>query len=171
MNPRTIAIHPGSRQTIYLITLFVITLTGFAQMPIFKRYYIADIPGLGWLDEFYVTHYLHYLAAAVLLAVVFDGVAGYLLMFRKHYRITVSGRIRGVLLFGLVLTGALMVVKNFSGYWFSQQAIIAMDILHIALTVFYLSAALWALVSGKKWIENPAAVHDMKPLTRSDQGP
>ena len=46
-----------------------------------------------------------------------------------------------------------MVLKNLSGYWFSQQAIIAMDILHIVLTVFYLSVALWALVSGKKWIE------------------
>ena len=155
MNTRTIAIHPGSsRKTIDLITLFVITLTGLAQMPIFKRYYIADIPGLGWLDEFYVTHYLHYLAAAVLLAVVFDGLAGYLLMFRKQYRITISGRVRGVLLFCLALTGALMVVKNLSGYWlFSQQATIMMDILHIALTVFYLCAALWALVSGKKWIE------------------
>jgi hypothetical protein len=154
MNPRTIAIQPGSRRKfIYIITLFVITLTGFAQMPIFKRYYIADIPGLGWLDEFYVTHYLHYLAAAVLLAVLFEGAIGYLLMFRKHYRMTVSGRIRAMLLFGLVLTGALMAVKNFSGYWFSQQAIIAMDILHIALTVVYLSAALWVVISGKKWIE------------------
>lgn len=154
MNPQSIAVHPGSRRkTMYLITLFVITLTGFAQMPIFKRYYIADIPGLGWLDEFYVTHYLHYLAAAVLLALVFDGAAGYLLMFRKHYRITVAGGIRSVALSGLIVTGALMAVKNFSGYWFSQHAIITIDILHIGLTVFYLSVALWALVSGKKWIE------------------
>jgi hypothetical protein len=89
----------------------------------------------------------------VLLALVFEGAFGYLLMFRKHYRITVSGGIRGLLLSGLILTGALMAVKNFSGHWFPQQAIIALDILHIALTVFYLSVALWALVSGKKWIE------------------
>lgn len=154
MNPQSTVIHPGSsRKTMYLITLFVITLTGFAQMPIFKRYYIADIPGLGWLDEFYVTHYLHYLAAAVLLVLVFEGAFGYLLMLRKHYRITVSGGIRGVLLSGLILTGALMAVKNFSGYWFSQQTIIALDILHIALTVFYLIAALWAQVAKIKWIE------------------
>jgi hypothetical protein len=133
--------------------LFVITLTGFAQMPIFKRYYIADIPGLGWLDEFYLTHYLHYLVAAVLLALVLDGVAGYLTMLRGNCRITVSGCIRAALLFGLIVIGALMGVKNFSGYWFSQQAIIAMDILHIALTVIYLCTALWALLSGKKWVE------------------
>lgn len=154
MNSRSIVLHPGiTHKTIYMITLFVVTLTGFAQMPIFKRYYIADIPGLGWLDEFYITHYLHYLAAAVLLALVFDAAAGYLLMLRKYYRLTVSGRIRVVLLSGLILTGTLMVVKNFPLYLFSQQAIIAIDILHIALTVGYLSMAFWALVSGKKWIE------------------
>lgn len=157
MNPQSIAVNPSGgilrRKTLYLTTLFFVTLTGFAQMPIFKRYYIADIPGLGWLDEFYVTHYLHYLTAAVLLALVFDGAAGYLLIYRKHYRITVSGCIRSVLLSGLIVTGALLVVKNFSGYWFSQQAIITLDILHIVLTVFFLSAALWALVFGKKWIE------------------
>jgi len=32
---------------IYLTTTFLLVLTGFGQMPIFKRYYIADIPGLG----------------------------------------------------------------------------------------------------------------------------
>ena len=43
----------SNRKTIvryfYLMTVFFLTLTGFGNMPIFKRYYIADIPGLGWL--------------------------------------------------------------------------------------------------------------------------
>ena len=47
--------------------MFFLVLTGFGQMPIFKRYYIADIPGLGWLAQFYVTHYLHYLGGAIIL--------------------------------------------------------------------------------------------------------
>jgi len=34
----------------YLITVIFLVLSGFGQMPIFKRYYIADIPGLGWLN-------------------------------------------------------------------------------------------------------------------------
>ena len=154
MNSRTIAIHTGrGRKPVYLLTLFVITLTGFAQMPIFKRYYIADIPGLGWLDEFYVTHYLHYLAAAVLLAILAEGACGYLLMHKKHYRMTLSGGIRAALLSGLVVTGAMMVVKNLSGYGFPQQAIIVMDILHLVLTMAYLGTALWAWAAGKKWIE------------------
>jgi hypothetical protein len=55
---------------VYLITVFFLTLTGFGQMPIFKRYYIADIPGFGWLAQFYVTHYIHYLGAILILALV-----------------------------------------------------------------------------------------------------
>ena len=55
---------------VYLITVFLLTLTGFGQMPVFKRYYIADIPGLGWLAQFYVTHYIHYLGAIVFLALL-----------------------------------------------------------------------------------------------------
>ena len=51
---------------IYLFLLFMMGLTGFGQMPIFKRYYIADIPGLAWTAKFYVTHYLHYLGAILL---------------------------------------------------------------------------------------------------------
>ncbi len=39
----------------FTLTLFFSALTGFAQMPIFKRYYVADLPGLGWLAEYYVT--------------------------------------------------------------------------------------------------------------------
>ena len=31
---------------LYVLTLIVMGFTGFGQMPIFKRYYIADIPGI-----------------------------------------------------------------------------------------------------------------------------
>ncbi len=51
---------------LYLLLLFVMGLTGFGQMPIFKRYYIADIPGLAWLADFYATHYIHYIGAVIL---------------------------------------------------------------------------------------------------------
>ena len=31
---------------LYLLSLFALVFTGFGQLPIFKRYYLADIPGL-----------------------------------------------------------------------------------------------------------------------------
>jgi hypothetical protein len=78
----------GRRMT-YGLILFFITLTGFAQMPIFARYYISDIPGLGWLAQFYVTHLIHYGMAALLL-----GFGGYVAMeyvlTRRHSDRTVS---------------------------------------------------------------------------------
>jgi len=40
--PSVSKMHPVSRYG-YTGLLFLLTLTGFAQMPIFKRYYIADI--------------------------------------------------------------------------------------------------------------------------------
>jgi len=153
MKTNSSIIQPGdNRKYVYWITLFFIVLTGFAQMPIFKRYYIADIPGLGWLDQFYVTHYLHYVAASVLLAVVFNGAAEYLLKLRKQYRVTIIGWIRSAFLLGLIVTGSLMVLKNFTGYWFSQNVIIILDIVHIALTVLYIGIASWSSLSGMKWI-------------------
>ncbi|MDO8941789.1 MAG: hypothetical protein Q7U75_01325, partial [Desulfobacterales bacterium] len=56
---------------LYMITLVTMTLTGFGQMPIYKRYYLSDIPGLEWLADFYLTRYAHYIGASVLLALVF----------------------------------------------------------------------------------------------------
>lgn len=142
----------GNRKYLYRTALFFIILTGFAQMPIFKRYYIADIPGLGWLDQFYLTHNLHYIAAFILLAVIFDGAAEYWIKLRKYCRVTASGWMRFALLSGLILTGFLMILKNYPGYWFSQNVIIVLDIMHIALTALYLGVALWSSFSGIKWI-------------------
>ena len=53
---------------LYASTLAVMALTGFGQMPIYNRYYMSDIPGLGWLADFYATRYVHYIGASVLLA-------------------------------------------------------------------------------------------------------
>ena len=35
---------------LYPFTLILMGVTGFGQMPIFKRYYLADLPGFGWKD-------------------------------------------------------------------------------------------------------------------------
>lgn len=48
-------------------SIFVLMFTGFGQMPIYKRYYIDQIPGMGWSSNYSVTLQLHYLAAAALI--------------------------------------------------------------------------------------------------------
>lgn len=57
--------------TIAVSTLALI-FSGFGQMPMYKRYRIADLPGLGWSADYSVTIVIHYLAAMLfLLAVVY----------------------------------------------------------------------------------------------------
>ena len=73
---------------VYILIFLLMGLTGFGQMPIFKRYYIADIPGLAWLDQYYVTHTIHYLGAIALLALIAYGLVIYGAMLRKQYRLT-----------------------------------------------------------------------------------
>ena len=86
-NTRAISL-PG--RWLYLITIFFLTLSGFGQMPIFKRYYIADIPGLGWLAQFFVTHYIHYLGAILFLAFAAYMIIDYLVLKRKSRQMTAT---------------------------------------------------------------------------------
>lgn len=135
----------------YLITVFFLTLTGFGQMPIFKRYYIADIPGLGWLAKFYVTHYLHYLFAILLISLTSYVVTEYLIINRKRIKISISGFIRGALVSGLVVTGILLVIRNLSGSGFWPEFIIFLDLSHLGLVVALLMTEVYLrLVVGSK---------------------
>jgi len=136
---------------LYLTTTFFLMLTGFGQMPIFKRYYIADIPGLGWLAEFFVTHYIHYLGAIVLLALVTYIMADYFILKRKARRMTASGYIRVALLTGILISGGLLVVRNLTGTNFSPEFIIFLDVTHLGLVMLFLFASLYCLIRKKHW--------------------
>ena len=136
---------------IYLTTTFFLVLTGFGQMPIFKRYYIADIPGLGWLAEFFVTHYIHYLGAIVLLALIAYLAADYLILRRNSRRMTASGYVRIALLVGILASGGLLVIRNLAGIHFMPGFIIFLDVTHLALVMVFLFVSLFCLIRKKHW--------------------
>ena len=154
------------RRFVYGLILFFITLSGFAQMPIFARYYISDIPGLGWLAEFYVTHAIHYVMAALLLAL-----GGYAVMDaalarkkspvrqlpeRQHpadkWSLTAAGWVKVLSLAGLIITGGLMAVKNLSGVYFPHLLIILLDLFHLSLCMILLGATLYSGIRNRPWI-------------------
>lgn len=136
---------------LYLVTTFFLVLTGFGQMPIFKRYYIADLPGLGWLAEFFVTHYIHYLGAVVLFALVAYVMTDYLILQRRSRRLTASGYARLAILSGILVSGALLVFRNLTGTGFTPGFIIFLDISHLGLVMVFLSVSLYCLVFKKHW--------------------
>ena len=118
---------------VYLFTVFFLLLTGFGQMPIFKRYYIADIPGFGWLGQFYVTHYIHYLAAVLILALVSYMIIDYLVLQKKSTRLTASGFVRGIILMGILVSGIFLVLRNLAGSRFAPEFIIFL----IAILIYF----------------------------------
>ncbi|MGD2098156.1 MAG: hypothetical protein PVG35_11275 [Desulfobacterales bacterium] len=137
---------------IYLLSVFFLTLTGFGQMPVFKRYYIADIPGLGWLGQFYVTHYIHYLAAILILALVAYMIIDYLILQKKHIRLTVSGYVRGAILVGILVSGIFLVIRNLTGSRFEPGFIIFLDLAHLGLVMAFLMAAGYCLARKRRWV-------------------
>lgn len=139
---------------IYLILLLVLVFSGFGQMPIYKRYYIADIPGLGWSADFYNSLIVHYVSA-VLLLVFFGFIAvDYFLIRRKEITLTKTAYVRIVLLAFLSITGIFGVINNLRGITFSKAFTHFIDISHLGFTLLFLVVALVFLILKKGWTKS-----------------
>ena len=149
---RTVAVHDNRiTRYLFLFSIFVMALTGFGQMPIYKRYYMSDIPGLGWLADFYITRNVHYFGAAVLLALLSYFLFDYFFLQRRRLKISPTGRLRIALLAGIVITGILFVVKNFPVHYFSHEMIIVLNLCHLGFVMAFLFVSLYCLVFKKRW--------------------
>ncbi len=124
-------VRKGKRRLLFPFIMTVLAITGMAQMPIFKRYYVADVPGLGWTADFYLTHKLHYAAAAILLFLLCHAAVRYVLTGRRHFRLTASGTVRVLLYAAISGTGLLRVIKNLHGFDLSPLTALATDWGHL----------------------------------------
>lgn len=141
---------PGGRAArwLYGLAVGVAIFTGMAQMPIMKRYYIADIPGLAWTADFYVTSDLHYYAAGLLLALI-------------AWRVGLAVRERGqgwswgprtawgwTLLGLLAITGLAKVARN-AGIFLSPTLMVVLDLTHLGAAMAFMFTGL-ALIFRRK---------------------
>ncbi len=141
------------RSYVYGGILFLITLTGFGQMPIFSRYYIASVPGLGWLGEFYVTHILHYAAAIALITLCAYVLFDFFMNGTGSKRLTGPGYFKTGMLAGLIVSGCLMAVKNLPGVYWNHAVVIVLDLTHLGLCMALLTMSLYTLLMKKKWVK------------------
>jgi len=137
---------------IYLLLLFMMGLTGFGQMPIFKRYYIADIPGLAWTARFYTTHYMHYIGAALFLFLVAYGVAVYFGLMRRSYALSRAAYVRIILLAAIIITGIFRVLKNLPDVVFSPEFTMFIDISHLAFMMLLMVVGIVFSVTRSGWL-------------------
>jgi hypothetical protein len=135
----------------YPAILFLMALTGFGQMPIYRRYYVSDIPGFGWLADFWTTRYVHYAGAVLLLALLAYAAVEFVGARRYRRQLTPSGIVRVALLGMITVTGVLFVVKNFSIYVFSPAFIVFLDLFHLGSVMAFLLVSLYCLVFKKRW--------------------
>ncbi len=138
---------------VYIVILILMAFTGFGQMPIFKRYYLSDIPGLEWSADFYLTHLIHYMGAIVLLALFSYVGMNYLLAYREKCKLTTSAYIRVALLGALMLTGIFRVIKNLPDVTLSPDFVLLIDLSHLAFTMMLGLAALAFLILKMPWLE------------------
>jgi len=163
VNKRTIAMPVARR--LYLISIFALTLTGFGQMPIFKRYYIADIPGLGWLAQYYVTHYAHYLFSVLFLAVISYFAVVFIGMKKNRPALKTSDIARIICVAGLAVTGILLAVKNLDGVYWHFGLITWLDLIHLGFVMGVLVVGLvaWRVNKKEKSLGHTLTAH-IKPM-------
>lgn len=141
---------------VYGIVMAVLVFTGFGQMPIYKRYYLSSIPGMGWSADFYLTHAIHYAGAVLLLAFIAYMGTEFLAAGRKRFRITPAGYLRMALLAGLVVTGVFRVLKNLPDVDFSPGFTMTVDIAHLGLMMAYGAAAALFWRMKARWVAERA---------------
>lgn len=129
---------------LWVANIALLAVTGFAQMPLFKRYYLTSIPGFSWLGDFGLTHSLHYLAAAVFLVQICYWIGR--TVFARGWALTSTGRWRALAIGLLVVTGLIRVAKNDPDIWFSPDTVMAVDWAHIVGTLLF---GVVALVAGR----------------------
>lgn len=124
--------------------VFGLLFTGLAQMPLFKRYYLADVPGFAWTADFYASHRIHYALAALLLGWLSYRAVLAAAALRRGWRPGTAMVLKALIWAGIVTTGLARVAKNTPGFFFSPTTTMLIDWLHLALPFLLAPMALMA---------------------------
>ncbi len=140
-----------SSSLLFVFAFMAMAFTGFGQLPLYNRYYLSDMPGMGWSSDYALTHILHYLGAIFLLAFFTYKILDYFLSGRKAYRLTGAAYARIALLSGIVITGIFRVIKNLPDVSFSPGFTLFFDVAHLGFMMTYLLCALAFRISKAGW--------------------
>jgi len=156
MKENSIQAKPDSKTAfwyLYLASVVMLAFSGFGQMPLYKRYYIADIPGMAWSADFYTTHLVHYIFSALLIGLASYAVFNHVLTRKKSVALTTSGYVRSVIVAGLLFSGLLLVTYNFSGVSLPMWAAATLLFTHVGFAMALIVAGLVALIGRKPWLK------------------
>ena len=156
MKENSIQAKPESKTAfwyLYLASVVMLAFSGFGQMPLYKRYYIADIPGMAWSADFYITHLVHYIFSTLLIGLASYAVFNHVLIRKNSVALTTSGYVRSVILAGILFSGLLLVTYNFSGVSLPMWATATLLFSHLGFAMALIVAGLVALIGRKPWLK------------------
>ncbi len=136
----------------YRVAIAVALFTGIGNMPMWGRFFVADIPGFGWSGDFFVNIYVHYLAGALLLAISAYHIVVYRQRSDRRKTLSPSGAVR-VALLGLVLvSGLLSAIKNLAFIDLPMTGLMLLVFLHLAGMMAFVFFALVFWLRKKPWM-------------------
>lgn len=136
----------------FLIAIWVTMFTGFGNMPLYKRYYVADLPGMGWTANFFTNVYVHYISGTAVLTLCIYFILSYLSLRSRGLRLTSSGLIRTLILALSLVSGVFMALKNFPEFQFSFNMGLLLNFVHLGMAVLFLIMALICFIGRRKWL-------------------
>lgn len=140
---------PRGLRVLFVATVALLAFTGFGQMPLYGRYYLTSVPGLGWAGDYYFTHLLHYVSAALLLGLMAYVFVRHVGTGEKRLGLTSSGWLRVALYAGLVVTGGVRVLKNQPDIFFAPLTVLVVDWVHLGLAMLLGITALTVWLMGR----------------------
>ncbi|QJB58293.1 4Fe-4S ferredoxin [Pseudodesulfovibrio sp. zrk46] len=138
--------YPAWISRLFIFCMTMLAFTGMMQMPLAKRYFIVDIPGLAWTGDFFLVHKVHYLFAALLLFVVGVVVANWVVDWRDKLRLTAMGTARAVILGGIIVSGGFRVYRNMPDVTPDPAFVMTIEWIHFGLVMVMGGVALAALI-------------------------
>ncbi|MFW6237122.1 MAG: hypothetical protein ACOC3F_01930 [Desulfosudaceae bacterium] len=149
MTPRLVNRFAG---WLYLAAMTVILFTGFGNMPLYRRYYVTDLPGFAWTGNFLINVQVHYLAGAVLLGLAAYFMGAYAYLKKDGWRLTLTGRLRAMVVGLALLSGLAMALKNLAGVVYPFPLLVTMNFLHLTLAMIFLLLAAGCLIARAPWL-------------------
>ena len=144
----------GLLKNLWVAVALLLGFTGMMQLPVASRYGIAKVPGLTWTGDFYTTLNVHYVLAALLLAL---GMYWLTLQVRGRLRgrLAYWGKVRLAVLGVVVLSGMARVAKNLPSITFSPGMTTFIDLVHLGFAVLLGVLCLWLWTTGRgAWRED-----------------
>ena len=137
----------GSRlKWLFTAAVLLALFTGFGNMPLYGRYYLADIPGLQWSGNFIVNMNVHLVAGAVVLALAVYYLAGMIILRKDQAPRTVLNRFLGIALALVLISGLIAGVKNFAAWTPGLALMMTINFFHLATAMLFTAVGVVFLV-------------------------